>query len=61
MREIRWRAEPRQVSGGAIPGKNFLAIMKQSGLLDAEIVSETDLDSSSITECVLFGATKTAV
>jgi predicted xylose isomerase-like sugar epimerase len=44
--------------GGAIPGKDFLAIIKQSGFDDVEMVSETGFNSSSVTKGVLFRAVK---
>src|SRR5208337_5610765 len=40
--------------GGAVPGKDFLAIIKQAGFADAEMVSETGLNSSPVTKGVLF-------
>lgn len=47
--------------GGAIPGKDFLAIMKQAGFVDAEMVSETGLNSSPVTKGALFRASKPSV
>jgi hypothetical protein len=47
--------------GGAIPGKDFLAIMKQAGFADVEMVSETGFNSSPVTKGILFGAVKPAV
>lgn len=47
--------------GGAIPGKDFLVIMRQAGFTDVEIVSETGFNSSPITKGVLFRAMKPAV
>jgi len=44
--------------GGAIPGKDFLAIMKQAGFAEVEMVSETGFNSSPITKGVLFRAAK---
>jgi hypothetical protein len=46
--------------GGAIPGKDFLAIIKQAGFADAEIVSETGFNSSPVTKGALFRATRPA-
>lgn len=47
--------------GGAIPGKDFLALFKQVGFADAEIVIETGFKNSPITESMLFYATKPMV
>jgi len=47
--------------GGAIPGKDFLAIVRQAGFRDAEMVSETGFNSSPVTKGVLFRAVKPAV
>lgn len=47
--------------GGAIPGMDFLAIMKQAGFSDVEMVSETGFNSSAVTKGVLFRAVKLAV
>ena len=47
--------------GGAIPGKDFLAIMKQAGFADAEMVLETGYNSSPVTKGVLFRAARPAV
>jgi len=47
--------------GGAIPGKDFLAIMRQAGFADVEMVSETGFNSSAVTKGVLFRAVKPAV
>ncbi len=47
--------------GGAVPGKDFLAIIKQAGFADAEMVSETGLNSSPVTRGVLFRAVRSAV
>ena len=44
--------------GGAIPGKDFLAIMRQAGFADVEMVSETGFNSSAVTQGVLFRAVK---
>ena len=44
--------------GGAIPGKDFLAMIKESGFVDAEMVSETGFNSSPVTKGVLFRAVK---
>ncbi len=44
--------------GGAIPGKDFLAIIKQAGFDDAEMLSETGFKSSPVTVGVLFRAVK---
>jgi hypothetical protein len=47
--------------GGAVPGKDFLAIIKQAGFADAEMVSETGLNSSPVTRGVLFRAVRPAL
>jgi alkylhydroperoxidase/carboxymuconolactone decarboxylase family protein YurZ len=47
--------------GGAIPGKDFLALMRRVGFGKAEMVSETGLDSSPVTKGVLFRATRPLV
>ena len=47
--------------GGAIPGKDFLAIMRQAGFVDVEMVSETGFNSSAVTKGVLFMAVKPAL
>ena len=47
--------------GGAIPGKDFLAMIKQAGFVEVEMVSETVFNSSPVTKGVLFKATKPAV
>ncbi len=47
--------------GGAIPGKDFLVIMRQAGFADVEMVSETGFNSSAVTRGVLFRAVKPAV
>jgi len=47
--------------GGAIPGKDFLAILEQVGFGEAEMVSEKGLNSSPVTKGVLFRAVKPAV
>ncbi len=47
--------------GGAIPGKDFLAILNQVGFVAAEMVSETGFNSSPVTQGVLFRAVKPAV
>lgn len=44
--------------GGAIPGKDFLAMLKNAGFAHAELVSETGFHSSPVTSGVLFRATK---
>jgi hypothetical protein len=44
--------------GGAIPGKDFLAMIKESGFARAEMVSETGFNSSPVTKGVLFRAVK---
>jgi alkylhydroperoxidase/carboxymuconolactone decarboxylase family protein YurZ len=44
--------------GGAIPGKDFLAMLKNAGFKDAEMVSETGFNSSPVTKGVLFRAVK---
>jgi hypothetical protein len=44
--------------GGAIPGKDFLAIMKQVGFVECEMPSESGLNSSPVTKGVLFRAVK---
>jgi hypothetical protein len=46
--------------GGAIPGKDFLAIMKQSGFANVEMVSETGFNSSPVTKGIFFRAVKPA-
>jgi hypothetical protein len=47
--------------GGAILGKNFLALFKQVGFADAGIVTEAGFESSPITEGMLFRTTKPMV
>ena len=47
--------------GGAIPGKDFLVIMKQAGFVDAEMVSETGFNSSPVTKGALLRASKPSV
>jgi alkylhydroperoxidase/carboxymuconolactone decarboxylase family protein YurZ len=44
--------------GGAIPGKDFLDMLKNAGFVDAEMVSETGFNSSPVTKGVLFRAVK---
>ncbi len=44
--------------GGAIPGKDFLELMKAAGFEDAELVGETGFDSSPATKGMLFRAIK---
>lgn len=47
--------------GGAIPGKDFLAIIEQVGFVEAEMVSETGFNSSPVTKGVLFRAMRPAM
>jgi alkylhydroperoxidase/carboxymuconolactone decarboxylase family protein YurZ len=47
--------------GGAIPGKDFLAIMRQAGFVEAEMVSETGFNSSPVTTGTLFRAARPTV
>jgi alkylhydroperoxidase/carboxymuconolactone decarboxylase family protein YurZ len=47
--------------GGTIPGKDFLALVKQAGFHEAEMVSETGFNSSPRTRGVLIRAVKPAV
>jgi hypothetical protein len=47
--------------GGAIPGKDFLAIMREAGFAGVEMVSETGFNSSPVTKGVLFRAVKPAL
>ncbi len=44
--------------GGAIPGKDFLVMIKGAGFGDLEMVSETGFNSSPVTKGVLFRAVK---
>jgi hypothetical protein len=46
--------------GGAIPGKDFLAMIKRAGFTNPEIVSETGFNSSPVTKGVLFRAVRPA-
>ena len=43
-----------------MPGKDFLALMKQAGFADAEMVSEAGFNSSPVTKGVLFRAARPA-
>jgi AhpD family alkylhydroperoxidase len=47
--------------GGAIPGKEFLAMLREAGFTDADLVAETGFNSSPATRGVLFRATKPAI
>jgi alkylhydroperoxidase/carboxymuconolactone decarboxylase family protein YurZ len=47
--------------GGAVPGKDFLDMMKEAGFANVEMVSETGFNSSAVTKGVLFRAKKPAV
>jgi hypothetical protein len=42
--------------GGAIPGTEFLAMLRESGFEEVEMVSETGLKSSPATVGMLFKA-----
>jgi hypothetical protein len=44
--------------GGAIPGTEFLDMLRQSGFEEVEMVSETGLKSSAVTVGMLFKAKK---
>jgi len=44
--------------GGAIPGKVFLALLRQAEFEEAEIVTETGFNSSPVTKGALFRAVK---
>ena len=46
--------------GGALPGMDFLEILKQVGFVNAEMVSETGFNSSAVTRGFLFRAAKSA-
>jgi hypothetical protein len=46
--------------GGAIPGMDFLEILKLVGFVEAEMVCETGFNSSPVTKGVLFRAAKPA-
>jgi hypothetical protein len=46
--------------GGAIPGKDFLVMMKDVGFAEVEIVSESGFNSSAVTKGFLFRALKRA-
>ncbi len=47
-----------QWEGGAIPGKDFLAMLKKAGFVNAELVEKTGFNSSPATEGVLIRAGK---
>ena len=47
-----------QGEGGAIPGKDFLAILEQAGFKKVELVTKTGFNSSPKTEGVLIRAQK---
>ena len=44
--------------GGAIPGKDFLAMLTEAGFIEAELVKDTGFDSSPVTKGVLFRSRK---
>lgn len=44
--------------GGAIPGMDFLVLMKHAGFVEVVMPSETGLNSSPVTKGVLFRAVK---
>jgi len=44
--------------GGAIPGKDFLEMLKKAGFMNAELVEKTGFNSSPATEGVLIRAGK---
>jgi AhpD family alkylhydroperoxidase len=44
--------------GGAIPGKDFLALLEQTGFKDAELTAETGFNTSPVTKGVLLRAVK---
>ena len=44
--------------GGAIPGKDFLVMIKEAGFRDVEMVAETGFNSSPVTKGVLFRAVR---
>lgn len=44
--------------GGAIPGKDFLALINEAGFVAAKLVGETGLNSSPVTKGMLFRAKK---
>jgi hypothetical protein len=44
--------------GGALPGKDFLALIAAAGFRDVELVAETGFNSSPITKGVLIRAVK---
>jgi hypothetical protein len=46
--------------GGAIPGKDFLDLMKAAGFEEAEQVGDTGFNSSPVTKGALFRAVKPA-
>lgn len=46
--------------GGAIPGKDFLVMMKNVGFVEVEMVSESGFNSSAATTGFLFRALKPA-
>jgi arsenite methyltransferase len=44
--------------GGAIPGKDFLALMREAGFIDTALVGETGFNSSPVTKGVSFKANR---
>ena len=46
--------------GGAIPGKDFLAILESVGFIGAELVADTGVKTSPITIGVLIRAQRSA-
>jgi hypothetical protein len=45
-----------RLEGGAIPGKDFLALIQQAGFIDSELVGETGFNGSPVTKGVLLRA-----